>query len=136
MKCATNQRLSETGTSMPADTIMKAVQVLWRTVMLAAFVAELGLGASAYGASKGGSRAPTAARECSKDTDCVVVPDGCCGCNEGGKQRALPARARASYEKRRKRTCRETMCTAMISQDASCAAGGAVCKEGTCKLGS
>lgn len=73
--------------------------------------------------------------ECQKDADCVLVPDGCCGCHEGGKQRAIPARARAAHERKRQETCRETLCPAVMSQHASCEAQ-AVCKEGTCALGS
>ena len=68
--------------------------------------------------------------------DCVLVTDGCCGCNEGGKQRAIPARARDGYEKKRKAVCRKTMCPALMSEDPTCLAPHAVCKAGTCGLGS
>jgi hypothetical protein len=74
------------------------------------------------------------AAECQKNEDCVLVTDGCCGCHEGGKQRAIPGRAKAAYEKKRKSICRDTACPALMSDDPSCLAGEAVCKEGTCKL--
>jgi len=73
---------------------------------------------------------------CKVDRDCVLVVDGCCSCTEGGKQRAVPVVARASYESRRKAICRQTMCPALMSEDASCVASRAVCKDGACALGS
>ena len=88
-------------------------------------------------AAKPGRKAAAAAvaAECRADADCVLVTDGCCGCSEGGKQRAIPGKAAATYEKKRKATCKETMCAAVMSDHPSCAAR-AVCKEGTCALGS
>jgi hypothetical protein len=72
---------------------------------------------------------------CKVDSDCALVTDGCCNCNQGGKQRVVFAKARVSYEKKRKARCRKTMCTALMSEDPSCVAGSAVCKDGTCTLG-
>jgi hypothetical protein len=73
---------------------------------------------------------------CKVDGDCALVVDGCCSCTEGGKQRAVPVAARTSYESRRKAVCRQTMCPALMSEDASCLASHAVCKDGACALGS
>ena len=84
-------------------------------------------------------RAPAkaaAAALCKVDGDCVLVVDGCCGCTEGGKQRAVPAAARTAYENRRKAMCRQTMCPALMSEDPSCVASRAVCKGGACAVGS
>jgi hypothetical protein len=92
-------------------------------------VAVLALGAG--GAHKGKAPAP----ECQTDGDCVLVADGCCGCNEGGKQRGIPARARDGYEKKRKTACRSSACPALMSEDASCLTGHAVCQTGKCGLG-
>ncbi len=75
---------------------------------------------------------PTA---CQADADCALVVEGCCGCNEGGKQRAIVAKAKAGYEKKRKAMCRQTACPQLMSEDASCVAGHAVCKDGACTLG-
>jgi hypothetical protein len=66
--------------------------------------------------------------ECHEDTDCVLVTDGCCGCNEGGKQRAIPRRARDAYEKKRGALCKNTMCPQLMSEDPSCV-GRAVCQQ-------
>ena len=85
--------------------------------------------------------APSAAAKdvaaaCRVDADCVVVPDDCCGCTGGGKQRALSKKDQASYQRARQVHCADTMCAAVMSQDPSCAARSAVCKEGKCTLGS
>jgi hypothetical protein len=72
---------------------------------------------------------------CKVDNDCALVVDGCCGCNAGGKQRAVLLKARPLYEKHRKSMCRQIMCPALMSEDASCVAGRAVCKDGGCTLG-
>jgi hypothetical protein len=79
---------------------------------------------------------PATPAVCKVDGDCVLVVDGCCSCTSGGKQRAVPIAARASYESRRKAMCRQTMCPALMSEDASCLASRAVCKDGVCALGS
>ena len=77
-----------------------------------------------------------AASACQVDSDCVLVPDDCCGCTGGGKQRALPKKDKAGFERARQARCAGTLCPAVMSQDPSCAATSAVCKEGKCTLGS
>jgi hypothetical protein len=91
-----------------------------------------GVPAPAQGKGKGKKSAVDTA-ECHEDTDCVAVTDGCCGCNEGGKQRAIPKRARDAYEKKRQNICKKTMCPQIMSEDQSCV-GRAVCKEKACAL--
>jgi hypothetical protein len=71
--------------------------------------------------------------ECHDDTDCVLVSEGCCGCNEGGKQRAVPKKARDGYEKKRQAMCKKTMCPQLMSEDKTCEAR-AVCKDKMCAL--
>jgi hypothetical protein len=108
-----------------------------------ALVAVFCLGAllCGYGAveakpRKRAKRAATPTAEvCKVDADCALVVDGCCGCNAGGKQRAVLTAARKNYEKKRKVKCRQTMCPALMSEDPSCVAGHAICKEGSCTLG-
>jgi hypothetical protein len=90
----------------------------------------------AAAASKGKTPAAGPRSECKADAECVLVPDGCCGCNEGGKQRAVPAKARDGYEKKRKALCRQTLCPALMSEDTTCVSGHAVCKAGVCGLAS
>ena len=82
-------------------------------------------------AAGGAASAPA----CHVDSDCVLVPEDCCGCQAGGKQKALPKKDRARYQRAREAHCTDTLCAAVISQDPSCAATSAVCKEGQCTLG-
>jgi hypothetical protein len=102
---------------------------------VAGLSALLGAGGVDGAPRKAKSPARGAAAECQADTECVLAPDGCCGCNEGGKQRALPARARDAYEKKRKAVCRNSACPALMSEDASCVSGHPVCTAGKCTLG-
>jgi hypothetical protein len=102
--------------------------------MLAALVLVVGACLVGNGPAAGKpKRAAPDTAECHADTDCVLVTDGCCGCNEGGKQRAVPVKARDAYEKKRKSICKQTMCPQLMSEDQSCV-GHAVCKEKTCAL--
>ena len=82
------------------------------------------------------AKGKAAVAECKTDDECVLVIDGCCGCSEGGKQRGIPGKARDAYEKKRQHKCSQTMCPQMMSQDPSCEAARAVCKEGVCATGS
>jgi hypothetical protein len=103
--------------------------------LLLVVAVALVVGAPRSGGAGGAKKAkPAAAAECETDSDCVLITDGCCGCNEGGKQKAVPKRDSEKLEKKRKSSCKQTMCTMVISQDASCSAR-AVCKERTCALG-
>jgi hypothetical protein len=104
------------------------------------FVASLG-GAPLAEAKKGregragkGKASAASAADCKTDADCVVVTDDCCPCSEGGKQRAIPKKERAAYEKDRRKRCQGTMCTEAFSQDASCSQR-AMCGAGICELG-
>jgi hypothetical protein len=81
-----------------------------------------------------GKAAATGSADCKTDADCVVVTDDCCPCSEGGKQRAIPKKERAAYEKDRHKRCQGTMCTEAISQDPSCSQR-AMCGAGICELG-
>jgi hypothetical protein len=100
-------------------------------VLVAGVAACLVAGSPAQGKDKKAAPDPA---ECQSDTDCVLVTDGCCGCNEGGKQRAIPRRARDKYEKKRQSICKKTMCPQLMSEDQTCVSR-AVCKEKTCALG-
>ena len=71
--------------------------------------------------------------DCKKDSDCVVVADECCSCSEGGKQHAVHKNEREAYEKDRKKRCAGTVCTAMMSEDSSCAKRP-FCGAGICEL--
>lgn len=78
--------------------------------------------------------AAASAADCKVDHDCVLVPDDCCPCSQGGKQRAIPKKGKTAYEKDRKKRCAGTVCTEMMSQDPSCAQVP-FCGAGICELG-
>lgn len=92
-----------------------------------------GLGAQARRARKA-KPAPAATSDCKTDKDCVAVPDDCCACEQGGKQRAIPKKQKDGYEKERKKRCAKTECIEMMSQDPSCSQH-AFCGAGICELG-
>jgi hypothetical protein len=110
-----------------------------RLGLIAAFFASFLLGGALRADAKRGhagkGKAPAAGTaDCKIDADCVVVTDDCCPCSEGGKQRAIPKKERAAYEKDRKKRCEGTMCTEVMSQDPSCSQR-AMCGAGICELG-
>jgi hypothetical protein len=101
--------------------------------LLGALALAASLGASFRAEAKHKTKAPVEAVDCKTDADCVAVPDDCCPCAEGGKQRAIPKKERATYEKDRHKRCAGTMCTEAVSQDPSCAQQ-AFCGAGICEL--
>ncbi|HEX3906116.1 MAG TPA: hypothetical protein VH853_25060 [Polyangia bacterium] len=97
------------------------------------------LGAASFGLpflaqAKKGKKAPASTVDCKTDKDCVLVPDDCCPCSEGGKQRAVPKKEKDSYEKDRKKRCADTACTESVSTDPSCSQKP-FCGAGICELG-
>jgi hypothetical protein len=102
-------------------------------VSVAVSVLGLSLDAEAKRAHKP-KAAPAGETDCKTDADCVLVPDDCCSCNQGGKQRAIPKKKRDAYEKDRKKHCADTQCMEMISQDPSCSQHP-LCGAGICELG-
>lgn len=85
-------------------------------------------------AKRARAKAPAAGTvDCKKDTDCVAVVDDCCPCSEGGKQRAIPKKDQAGYEKDRHKRCQGTACTEVMSQDATCEQKP-FCAAGICEL--
>ncbi len=69
-------------------------------------------------------------RPCKLDADCVIVPDGCCGCANGGKQRGAAKKDEAALRAAQRTACKDVMCTMMVSTDPSCG------KRATCLAGS
>jgi hypothetical protein len=108
----------------------------WVIALCAFFLAGAVLGTSVEGKPRRGKgKRALAGDMCRTDVDCALVTDGCCSCNEGGKQRAVAAKSRRAYEKRRREVCKQIMCPALMSEDPSCVAPRAVCKDGICALG-
>jgi len=71
------------------------------------------------------------AAECKSADDCGLVIDGCCDCNNGGKQKAVTKAQAAAWKRDPK--CRGMMCMHMISIDPSCKEKAA-CVSGKCVL--
>jgi hypothetical protein len=105
----------------------------FRFVFLSALVIAL-LGSSGAEAKRHAKAPAASADDCKKDADCVAVVDDCCPCSQGGKQRAIPKKDKATYDKDRKKRCDGTACTDVMSQDATCAQR-AFCAAGICELG-
>ena len=108
----------------------------WRlaAVLLVLGAASFGVSVRTQAAKKGHAKAPAQTEDCKTDKDCVLVPDDCCSCAEGGKQRAIPKKQKDAYEKERKKRCAETACTEAVSTDPSCSQQP-FCGAGICELG-
>ncbi len=74
-----------------------------------------------------------AANECKSASDCVAVNEDCCNCANGGKQVAMAIAASIAHGKQLAARCKDTVCTAMMSNDPSCAKGPD-CVAGKCVL--
>ena len=94
----------------------------------------LRLGAEAKRVRKGAKAAPAPSAECKTDADCMLVPEDCCPCDQGGKQRAIFKKEKDAYEKARHKRCGDTQCIEMMSQDPSCTQHP-ICGAGICELG-
>lgn len=57
---------------------------------------------------------------CKKNSDCVLVKNGCCGCTQGGKAKAINKNKKKDYEASLK--CASIICVSSISRDSSCSA--------------
>jgi len=73
------------------------------------------------------------AMRCHAEKDCVIVPDGCCGCANGGKQAAALQRDEKSLRATQRAQCKDVMCTMMVSNDPTCGKRAA-CVEGSCAM--
>jgi hypothetical protein len=74
-----------------------------------------------------------AKKECKAAADCVVEPEDCCDCANGGRQHAI-AKANAAAAKAARAThCQHMMCTMMLSLDPTCGMR-ADCVEGECVM--
>src|SRR5689334_8042199 len=84
-------------------------------------------------ASQPGGALPSTA--CKNDAECIAVPDGCCGCTGGGKQKVIHISERQRYDQDHKALYGNTCtCPGVISTDTSCSAQPA-CVNGSCTLG-
>lgn len=92
---------------------------------------DAGLGAvRAADAAPIGDGGPQAAAECTRSSDCVAEPAGCCGCRGGGAQVAL-ARSRLKAFRAKRGDCKYPTCMPGVSNHPSCDKVAA-CLDGRC----
>ena len=70
---------------------------------------------------------------CAQDSDCIAIPDACCSCNNGGRNRAINKKFLERYQASQSFPCRDRMCFATMSDDVSCVAPP-VCRQQKCTL--
>ena len=70
---------------------------------------------------------------CDKDADCAIARADCCGCDEGGKARAVAKKGLAAWTSTLSARCKDTLCAQMISPDPTCHQVAA-CREHRCML--
>lgn len=71
-------------------------------------------------------------RVCSADADCTLTPQHCCTCAAGGRQDAVNQARLPGLIGRRAVTCTDYACPQVVSDDPSCDAVRAVCRDGRC----
>ena len=76
----------------------------------------------------------TLEKACSQDTDCILAPQGCCGCNSGGQQDALNKKYSEALKARRGKGCAHQGCLAVINDSPECQAKQAQCIKGQCEV--
>ena len=77
---------------------------------------------------------PRPSRACRSDADCVKTQLDCCGCTAGGVAVAVNKQAQSRFDRRRERSCGESVvCVAAISSSWTCT-GTPICAAGTCRI--
>lgn len=71
-------------------------------------------------------------KQCTKDDECELTSFHCCNCTAGGRMAAVSKEKVPDVLKRRGVVCEEYACAQVISDDPSCGATRAVCREGKC----
>ncbi len=77
---------------------------------------------------------PPVSPTCASDSDCTVVPDGCCDCENGGRQVAVSVDQAREQLATNQESCKNVSCPAVISTDPSCQQAPR-CSRGLCVLG-
>ncbi|HXW60928.1 MAG TPA: hypothetical protein VEK06_05285 [Myxococcota bacterium] len=70
---------------------------------------------------------------CREDEDCTTIKKDCCGCRQGGSQRAIVKDQVEKAKEELKTRCSGVMCIQAISTDDSCTKNS-LCKSGNCVL--
>lgn len=71
-------------------------------------------------------------RRCTADSDCTLTTADCCGCQALGKQVGVRKDKLVAVGERRAPVCTAVACAQAISDDPSCSAAAAVCRDGLC----
>ena len=71
-------------------------------------------------------------RRCTSDRECTLTTVECCGCQSLGANTGVRKDRLASLAERRTPTCAATNCAMAMSQDPTCSATRAVCRDGLC----
>lgn len=70
--------------------------------------------------------------QCTKDDDCELTAFHCCNCASGGRMAAVNKEKLPELLQRRGIVCQEYACAQVVSDDPTCSATAAVCREGKC----
>lgn len=70
---------------------------------------------------------------CQHDSDCMAIKENCCGCNQGGKQKAIAKINKNIWTRYLDARCGDMMCMQIISHHPSCSQLPA-CINGHCQL--
>lgn len=71
-------------------------------------------------------------RRCVVDDDCTLTTEDCCGCATLGKQTGVRKDRVQALTERRRTICGAIACAQGMSDDPSCVASRAVCRQGQC----
>ena len=71
--------------------------------------------------------------KCFADSDCIVVQNDCCGCNSGGKNKAIAGNYKDIWDRELGDKCKQIGCLSVLSQDISCFSNP-VCENDLCTL--
>lgn len=74
-----------------------------------------------------------AGSECRDNAGCALIKADCCGCQQGGKQRAVALAQAKEEEALSTKDCEGRVCMQMISTHESCQQSS-VCENGRCIL--
>lgn len=69
---------------------------------------------------------------CTKDDECELTSFHCCNCASGGKMSAANKEKLPQLLQRRGIICEDYACAQVVSDDPTCSATTAVCREGKC----
>lgn len=71
--------------------------------------------------------------ECSEDSECTLVPSGCCSCSSAGRNTAMPSKYAKLHKWLSNIACMGKGCLAMVSNHPSCS-GTPVCRNNKCEV--